>query len=386
MLTAQKDHPRIRGEHSPVEPSYSKHEGSSPHTRGALLQYIPAVGLCRIIPAYAGSTSRTRPGLPRRTDHPRIRGEHKNCATRWAAPEGSSPHTRGALRDRAIRRHPPRIIPAYAGSTRHSFCHRYPAWDHPRIRGEHCADSLNGDSFCGSSPHTRGAHLRRQKDSTAPRIIPAYAGSTSPNVRRHDSRQDHPRIRGEHGWVSCVSCTLAGSSPHTRGAPFLRRTVLEVVRIIPAYAGSTVPEEHGEIGRQDHPRIRGEHGEVFRVSKTPVGSSPHTRGAHVQGDGHHGEERIIPAYAGSTATWTAASISRTDHPRIRGEHRADRFDGDSLGGSSPHTRGARSPAAVRRWLSGIIPAYAGSTDPCPLADWATVGSSPHTRGAPTATA
>ena len=30
-------------------------------------------------------------------------------------------------------------------------------WDHPRIRGEHEANSLDGQTMAGSSPHTRGA-------------------------------------------------------------------------------------------------------------------------------------------------------------------------------------------------------------------------------------
>ena len=70
---------------------------------------------------------------------------------------------------------------------------------------------------------------------------------------------------------------------------------------------------------------------------------------------------IIPAYAGSTRWRRRSWPDNSDHPRIRGEHV---FAYPTLiqdGGSSPHTRGARSRSAA--WLSprGIIPAYAGST-------------------------
>ena len=114
----EEDHPRIRGE----------------HTLRLLLAMVPS----RIIPAYAGST-------------PEYTAQH-------FVRSGSSPHTRGALRraGRRIRRpwdhprirgeHPisprwafsnPRIIPAYAGSTINGG--GWSAW------------------WQGSSPHTRGA-------------------------------------------------------------------------------------------------------------------------------------------------------------------------------------------------------------------------------------
>ena len=71
-----------------------------------------------IIPAYAGSTS---PGSCRRgglRDHPRIRGEHNEGFLATAGGEGSSPHTRGALVVGELVALERRIIPAYAGSTR----------------------------------------------------------------------------------------------------------------------------------------------------------------------------------------------------------------------------------------------------------------------------
>ena len=237
--------------------------------------------------------------------------------------------------------------------------------DHPRIRGEHHALRISGRS--------------------SPRIIPAYAGSTtgdalenlseqgsSPHTRgalvacatAQGSSRDHPRIRGEHdGIKNVIVSTLRiipayagstlrihhfgflslGSSPHTRGAPRMRR------------------EEMAKP--KDHPRIRGEH---------PL--------AHL---GDVGCRRIIPAYAGSTPRPTRpgscvpgssphtrgaldAAEARVkeieDHPRIRGEH----FDG---------------PLALAH-LRGIIPAYAGSTLPSRRYPQDRRGSSPHTRGAP----
>ena len=152
-----------------------------------------------------------------------------------------------------------RIIPAYAGSTRPLRRGLSHCPDHPRIRGEHFDRSVWAVRAEGSSPHTRGAPVEGASVLPPLRIIPAYAGSTAAPRSHSPARRDHPRIRGEHDPSTGMSLQQMGSSPHTRGArsgpPARRRGS----RIIPAYAGSTVPEQHGEVCGQDHPRIRGEH-------------------------------------------------------------------------------------------------------------------------------
>ena len=50
-----------------------------------------------IIPAYAGSTLRAAEDTTKFKDHPRIRGEHSPAARGYPTSLGSSPHTRGAL-------------------------------------------------------------------------------------------------------------------------------------------------------------------------------------------------------------------------------------------------------------------------------------------------
>ena len=70
----------------------------------------------------------------------------------------------------------------------------------------------------------------------------------------------------------------------------------------------------------DHPRIRGEHLRFRRVVLELVGSSPHTRGAHVRPYAVLENRGIIPAYAGSTSEVVWELVSAWDHPRIRGEH------------------------------------------------------------------
>ena len=152
--------------------------GSSPHTRGA---HIPGRGFgpgLGIIPAYAGSTI--------------------GMSSKRSNRQGSSPHTRGAP-DRGQARQPcDGIIPAYAGSTPTGNSRGRSSMDHPRIRGEHEGLGQWSRRDTGSSPHTRGAPARHDHRRTTERIIPAYAGSTSEAAPSCESREDHPRIRGEH--------------------------------------------------------------------------------------------------------------------------------------------------------------------------------------------
>ena len=233
---------------------------------------------------------------------------------------GSSPHTRGARplpRPRGVGR---RIIPAYAGSTLPEGPRQGADADHPRIRGEHASRALTRNIVPGSSPHTRGARPVQPRPGSAARIIPAYAGSTRFRRRRRERFRDHPRIRGEHRHVRVTGVGACGSSPHTRGAHDGAQLGRCSIRIIPAYAGSTKIAQKGKGMAADHPRIRGEHCCAEMLFAAFQGSSPHTRGALLTLPRRRRLLRIIPAYAGSTPALSASAPPRPDHPRIRGEH------------------------------------------------------------------
>ena len=274
------DHPRIRGEHSFEKLPSAMARGSSPHTRGALRAVHLPTRAPGIIPAYAGSTPPTN--------------------TKENPHDGSSPHTRGALAPAAASARPTGIIPAYAGSTGTLRLSYIQFRDHPRIRGEHSKRASCSSGIRGSSPHTRGAPARRAGLGCRRRIIPAYAGSTPCGASTNGTLSDHPRIRGEHIPTPPTAARPRGSSPHTRGAPSLPGWLCRQSRIIPAYAGSTSPRSTAAAAPSDHPRIRGEHDAFLERDGEAGGSSPHTRGALAASLAVESTDGIIPAYAGST--------------------------------------------------------------------------------------
>ena len=193
------------------------------------------------------------------------------------------------------------------------------------------------------------------------RIIPAYAGSTSEAPSASPAPGDHPRIRGEHPDEPRDDADKLGSSPHTRGAPRCPARACRPSRIIPAYAGSTSEAPSTSQAHGDHPRIRGEHVSFLGSGVVAGGSSPHTRGALPPSALRSSTRGIIPAYAGSTSHWGALWHLFADHPRIRGEHKQVHISVNTFEGSSPHTRGAPEDTVAGDHAIGIIPAYAGST-------------------------
>ena len=200
-------------------------------------------------------------------------------------------------------------------------------------------------------------------------------------LARLEQPGDHPRIRGEHTGRLAIGAGLLGSSPHTRGAPPCRSGAGGFWRIIPAYAGSTAPFLPTEVETTDHPRIRGEHAEHLPAPGQPGGSSPHTRGARSRPPTGTAVGGIIPAYAGSTGPSRSRPWRVADHPRIRGEHSSPASRRMVIPGSSPHTRGARQRYVADVACERIIPAYAGSTSRLSALNVKLPGSSPHTRGA-----
>ena len=91
-------HPRSRGENSRHSQLGCVSEGSSPLTRGKQDGPNYIAGRLRLIPAHAGKTSASSWAPSGATAHPRSRGENDFVRVREGFVRGSSPLTRGKLR------------------------------------------------------------------------------------------------------------------------------------------------------------------------------------------------------------------------------------------------------------------------------------------------
>ena len=197
-LSGPPVHPRSRGEHGDPADSAAGATGSSLLTRGTRKQAAAVVLPRRFIPAHAGNTADNAVPTDEDTVHPRSRGEHLNPRSFIMAETGSSPLTRGTLRQ--LHRNPrtQRFIPAHAGNTFLIQSGESVATVHPRSRGEHIYPVTTEDTSVGSSPLTRGTQPPCDFRMPASRFIPAHAGNTSMAGSRLASRAVHPRSRGEH--------------------------------------------------------------------------------------------------------------------------------------------------------------------------------------------
>ena len=190
-------------------------------------------------------------------------------------------------------------------------------------------------------------------------------------------------MHGEHTAAVALAVVIGGSPPHAWGARPGGAGRRAARRITPACAGSTGVTKPGQLRRRDHPRMRGEHGPVFKTDRSARGSPPHARGARADRADTGFDRRITPACAGSTldllaavavrgitpacAGSTAAGTAKKpfigDHPRMRGEHGIGTVRRDIRLGSPPHARGAPPAVTAIDAPPGITPACAGSTSP-----------------------
>ena len=88
---------------------------------------------------------------------------------------------------------------------------------HPRLRGELISACPEDYELRGSSPLTRGTQILIVLVMALARFIPAYAGNSWTTCLWTLSFSVHPRLRGELHVERKASLNGAGSSPLTRG-------------------------------------------------------------------------------------------------------------------------------------------------------------------------
>ena len=152
-----------------------------------------------------------------------------------------------------------------------------------------------------------------------------------------------------------------GSSPLTRGKLGKCNIMLDNDGLIPAHAGKTSAPCRSRPGSRAHPRSRGENIAAYADAQSVGGSSPLTRGKPRCRISPVSWRRLIPAHAGKTPCCPAPCRSTRAHPRSRGENRTGRLCTAMIVGSSPLTRGKQSRPRCAPNLVGLIPAHAGKT-------------------------
>ena len=181
--TTGPDHPRSRGEYWPSITTVAIVSGSSPHSRGIREATPPGEAPSGIIPALAGNTGQRRRPRWRGGDHPRSRGEYAIRTVADKLVYGSSPLSRGIPGQPVLRALGRGIIPALAGNTEVRDLEDVEVGDHPRSRGEYRDCVLDPAGEGGSSPLSRGILGHRDPSIGDEGIIPALAGNTSRHQR-----------------------------------------------------------------------------------------------------------------------------------------------------------------------------------------------------------
>ena len=136
----------------------------------------------------------------------------------------------------------------------------------------------------------------------------------------HPEHGAHPRSRGEHGKVSRLTIIAAGSSPLARGTRGGVMRWRDTVGLIPARAGNTPAISSWVSQIWAHPRSRGEHRLLLAVKQPKAGSSPLARGTLSGVKPVLEPFGLIPARAGNTLRPARWKPPPGAHPRSRGEH------------------------------------------------------------------
>jgi hypothetical protein len=187
-------HPRARGDLMPMRSTMMYPRGSSPRSRGSLLEPLELRLYRRFIPALAGISPLPSSPAPDTPVHPRARGDLPNRSAYVFPMNGSSPRSRGPLERKLHLIVDGRFIPALAEiSQRPAFPFR-PATVHPRARGDLSSWRVLHSWMLGSPPRPRGSH-----------------GPSSQSGRS----SVYPRVRGDLWLLLLPRIGSLGSSPHS---------------------------------------------------------------------------------------------------------------------------------------------------------------------------
>ena len=251
---------------------------------------------------------------------------------------------------------------------------------HPRSRGEHKTPTHGLGARFGSSPLARGTHGRLKSVIGVLRLIPARAGNTVRGTGSIWGLAAHPRSRGEHARDRVEIEGSLGSSPLARGTHRVARRAITVGRLIPARAGNTDRTALRAAYMAAHPRSRGEHNRVKGLVFYRFGSSPLARGTLRCCCGWFIRPRLIPARAGNTTSELVMYAMNSAHPRSRGEHQKTNTANGLVSWLIPARAGNTPRTSAESPPTPAHPRSRGEHSRKPAIDRLVIGSSPLARG------
>ena len=229
------------------------------------------------------------------------------------------------------------------------------------MRGEYVCFHSVIRCMPGSPPLARGILSKYGKLPKPLRITPACAGNTASGRTARIPYLDHPRLRGEYGDMSCNPQVVMGSPPLARGILNCHLQIFLINGITPACAGNTWQGDKVQPTTKDHPRLRGEYIKRGKIFSDGLGSPPLARGIPWCQIRRHFMTGITPACAGNTRFITKIRRVAWDHPRLRGEYGKVLLVRQLSIGSPPLARGIQIKLYFSFSREGITPACAGNT-------------------------
>lgn len=214
----------------------------------------------------------------------------------------------------------------------------------------------------GSAPRVRGTLTYQLRIPQPPRISPACAGNTLYGAASPPSR--------------------GGSAPHVRGIRGRLRRGRGSVWINPARAGNTTSSPHRSAADRDQPRVCGEYGWTILQREVGQGSAPRMRGIQHHAMIRRVDSGISPACAGNTNSGSSSPTTRSDQPRVCGEHAWCLAVHAATCGSAPHVRGIPKNAAYADVTEGAAPRVRGIHAPRRDGERPVRISPAHARGTP----
>ena len=172
---------------------------------------------------------------------------------------------------------------------------------------------------------------------------------------------DHPRLRGEQPAAEKLFRWLRGSPPLARGTVVRVHFLRIIAGITPACAGNSPFLRGAKRPAWDHPRLRGEQRADTRTVYCSPGSPPLARGTGFLRAPTKSGTGITPACAGNSARRGQTYPRFWDHPRLRGEQHIAVFLSDCGLGSPPLARGTAQQHSAIWDCMPITPACAGNS-------------------------